>query len=138
MNQAPIYTQHHPRWYRRRVSTYWWTRQWSYFRFIVRELTSLSVAYFVVIILLQLDALNRGPVAYAEFQRWLRTPIAVVLNVIALLFVLFHTVTWFHLAPSAMPMRFRGKRLPDWMVAAPNYVAWVVISAAVAWLLVRK
>jgi hypothetical protein len=28
-----------------------------------------------------------------------------------------------------------GKRLPDWMIAAPNYVAWIVISAAIFWLL---
>ena len=56
---------------------------------------------------------------------------------IALLLILFHTITWFNLAPRAMPLRLRGKRLPDWMVAAPNYVAWVVISAAVAWLILR-
>ena len=138
MNQTPIYTAHHPRWYRKRVSTYWWSSQWSYLKFILRELTSLSVAYFVVIILLQLAALNRGPDAYVRFQNWLKTPTAVVLNIVALLFVLFHTITWFNLAPSAIPVRVRGKRLPDWMVAAPNYVAWVVISAVVAWLILRK
>jgi len=138
MSQTSSYTDYHPRWYRRRVSTYWWTSQWGYFKFILRELTSVSVAYFVVIMLLQLAALDRGPEAYARFQIWLKTPVAVVLNVIALVFVLFHTITWFNLAPSAMPVRVRGKRLPDWMVAAPNYVAWVVISAVVAWLIVRK
>lgn len=138
MNQTPIYTQHHPRWYRKKVSTYWWTSQWSYLKFTLRELTSLSVAYFVVIVLLQLVALERGPDAYARFQTWLKTPVAVVLNVIALLFVLFHTITWFNLAPRAMPVRVRGKRLPDWMVAAPNYVAWIAISAVIAWLILRK
>ena len=138
MNQTPIYKQYHPRWYRTRVSTYWWTRQWSYLKFTLRELTSLSVAYFVVIILLQLVALERGPEAYARFQTWLKTPVAVVLNVIALLFVLFHTITWFNLAPRAMPVRVGGRRLPDWMVAAPNYVAWVAVSAVVAWLIMRK
>src|SRR2546425_8738522 len=105
MSQTPSYTDYHPRWYRRRVSTYWWTSQWGYFKFILRELTSLSVAYFVVIMLLQLAALDRGPEAYARFQIWLKTPVAVVLNVIALVFVLFHTITWFNLAPSAMPVR---------------------------------
>ncbi len=138
MNQTPIYTAHHPRWYRKRVSTYWWSSQWSYLKFILRELTSLSVAYFVVIMLLQLAALNRGPDAYVRFQNWLKTPTAVVLNIVALLFVLFHTITWFNLAPSAIPVRVRGKRLPDWMVAAPNYVAWVVISVVVAWFILRK
>ncbi len=138
MNGPQVYTQHHPRWYRKKVSTYWWTRQWSYLKFTLRELTSLSVAYFVVIMLLQLSALERGPEAYARFQTWLKTPVAVVLNVVALLFVLFHTITWFNLAPRAMPVRVGGKRLPDWMVAAPNYVAWLAISAVVVWLIVGK
>jgi fumarate reductase subunit C len=138
MNQPPVYTQHHPRWYRKRVSTYWWTKQWSYLKFTMRELTSLAVAYFVVIMLLQIAALSHGPDAYTRFQEWLKTPVAIVLNVIALFFVLFHTITWFNLAPQATPVRVRGKRLPDWMVAAPNYVAWVVVSAVVVWLIVRK
>jgi fumarate reductase subunit C len=88
--------------------------------------------------LLQFSALNRGPEAFARFQIWLKSPVAIVLNVIALLLVLFHTITWFNLTPRAMPLRVRGKRLPDWMIAAPNYVAWLLISAAVAWLIVRK
>jgi succinate dehydrogenase subunit C len=138
MSQTPMYSEHHPKWYRRRVSTYWWTSQWSYFKFILRELTSLAVAYFVVIMLLQLGALNRGPEAYARFQTWLKSPVAIVLNVVALLLLLFHTITWFNLTPRAMPVRFRGKRLPDWMIAAPNYVAWLVISAIITWFIVRK
>ena len=138
MNQTPIYTRYHPRWYRRRVSTYWWSGQWSYLKFILRELTSLTVAYFVVIMLLQLAALNRGPDAYARFQIWLKTPVAVVLNVIALLFVLFHTITWFNLAPHAMGLRIRGKRVPAIAIAGPNYVLWLAVSALVAWFILGR
>jgi fumarate reductase subunit C len=61
-----------------------------------------------------------------------------VLNAVALLLALYHTITWFNLAPRAMPVRFGGKRLPDWMVAAPNYVAWVVMSAVIMWFLLRR
>jgi fumarate reductase subunit C len=138
MNKTPAYTQHHPKWYRRRVSTYWWTSQWSYFKFILRELTSLSVAYFVVLVLVLLSALSDGPVAYARFQIWLNSPVAIVLNLVALILVVFHTVTWFNLTPRAMPVRVRGKRLPDWMIAAPNYVAWIVVSVVVIWLIIGK
>ncbi len=132
MKEMPIYTQYHPRWYRKRVSTYWWSRQWSHLRFILRELSSLSVAYFVVLVLLMLRALSQGETSYAEFQEWLKTPLALALNVTGLFFVLFHMITWFNLAPRAMPVRVRGKRVPDWLVAAPNYVAWLAISALIA------
>jgi len=135
MKETPSYTEYHPRWYRARVSTYWWTRQWSYLKFILRELSSLSVAYFVVLTLLELRALSQGEASYAEFQEWLQTPLAIALNTVSLCFVLFHTITWFNLAPKAIPVRVRGKRVPDLLVAAPNYVAWLVISAAVTWLI---
>jgi fumarate reductase subunit C len=59
----------------------------------------------------------------------------VVLNLVSLCFVVFHTVTWFNLAPQAMPVRLRGKRIPGSWVAASNYAAWAVASALVAWLL---
>ena len=44
------------------------------------------------------------------------TPLAIVLNGISFFFVLFHTITWFNLAPKAMVMRVQGKRVPDWAV----------------------
>jgi fumarate reductase subunit C len=59
------------------------------------------------------------------------------LNVVSLLFVIFHAVTWFNLAPKAMVIRLRGKRVPNLAIAGPNYFAWVAISAAVAWILLR-
>ncbi len=86
---------------------------------------------------MQISALSRGPADYAQFQEWLRNPIVIVLNAVSLLFVVFHAVTWFNLAPKAMAIRAGGKRVPDVLIAGPNYVAWLVISAAVAWLLVR-
>jgi len=49
----------------------------------------------------------------------------------------FHAITWFNLAPSAMPVRLGGRRVPDAMVAAPSYVAWIVISAFVSWLVLQ-
>jgi fumarate reductase subunit C len=137
MSQTPSYTEYHPRWYRRRVSIYWWTRSWPYLKFILRELSSIFVAYFVVIVLLLIRALARGPEAYAAFQGWMQTPLLVVLNLIAFLFVLFHTITWFNLAPRAMTVRVRGKRVPDLVIAGQNYLAWLAVSAVVAWLLLR-
>ena len=134
---SPAYTKFHPRWYRAPVSIYWWLGQWRYLKFILRELSSLFVASFVVITLLQVRALRSGPEAYSRFQHWLHTPWAIALNLVSLLFVVFHTITWFNLAPRAMPIRVRGKRLPEFLVAAPNYAVWLVASVVVAWFVLR-
>jgi fumarate reductase subunit C len=134
---VPIYSEFHPRWYRPRVSVYWWLGQWQYLKFILRELSSVFVAAFVVITLFQLRALRHGPEAYARFQHWMQTPLAIALSIISFFFVMLHTITWFNLAPRAMPIRVRGKRVPEFLVAAPNYAFWLVVSVAVAWLVLR-
>ena len=135
MKQQPVYTEYHPKWYRTRVSTYWWFFRWVYLKFILRELSSIFVAYFVVIILLQLNALTKGPKAYADFQEWLKSPLLVALNGISFLFLLYHTITWFNAAPRAMAVYLGGKRVSDLMIALPNYIAWLVISAVLAWII---
>ena len=130
-----VHNEYHPRWYRERVSTYWWLWRWPYLKFVLRELSSVFVAWFVVLTLLQIRALGQGEFAYAELQAWLRTPVVAMLNAVSFLFVLFHSITWFNLAPRAMAFRIGGKRIPDIFIAAPIYVAWVLVSAGIAWLL---
>jgi fumarate reductase subunit C len=130
-------TEFHPRWYRKRLSTWWWLGEWHYLTFILRELSSLSVAWFVVLTLFQLRALSNGPAAYAHFAARLESPLMIALNLLAFGFIVFHTITWFNAAPRAMPVRMGGKRVPEILVAAPNYAMLIVVSAFVAWLLLR-
>jgi len=130
-------TEYLPRTYRARVSTYWWLARWPYLKFILREASSIFVAWGVVVTLLAIRALRRGPAAYADFEAWLRTPVLLTIDVISFFFILFHAVTWFNLAPKAMAVRMGGKRLPNGVIAATNYAAWLVISAALTWVLLR-
>ncbi len=130
-------TEYLPKSYRARMSTYWWLTRWPYLKFILREGSAVFVAWIVIVTLLQIQALSRGPADYAEFQNWLRNPLVMALNVVSFFFVIFHAVTWFNLAPKAMAIRLGGNRLPNLAISGPNYIAWVVISAAVAWILLR-
>lgn len=134
---VPAYTEYHPRWYRPRVSVYWWLGQWHYLKFILREISSVFVAIVVVETLFMLRALRSGPEAYVVFQHRLQTPAALALNLVCFFFVVFHTITWFNLTPRAMTIRVRGRRLPEFLVAAPNYAIWLVVSVAVVWLVAR-
>jgi fumarate reductase subunit C len=131
---SPHYTLYHPTWYRRRMSVFWWLHKASYAWFVARELTSVFVAYVAVLLVLQLRALAQGPEAHARFLSRLASPGFLVLDAIALLFVLFHAITWFNLAPAALVVRVRGRRAPDWAVAGANYAAWLVLSLAIAWM----
>src|SRR5277367_1441191 len=83
MTDQAARTEFHPRWYRKRLSTWWWLGEWHYLTFILRELTSLAVAWFVGLTLFQLRALLNGPDTYAQFSRRLQSPLLIALNVIA-------------------------------------------------------
>jgi fumarate reductase subunit C len=134
---AAAHTPYHPKWYRRRISVWWWLESWNYTRFVLRELTSLGVAFFALVTLWQIRALSRGPTAYARFEARLASPLFVFLDAVAFALVLYHSITWFKAAPSAMAVRIKGKRVPAQVIVAANVAAWLVLSAAVAFMLLR-
>ena len=119
------------------MSVWWWLKNRAYAKFVLREMTSVFVALFAMLYLWQLRALAQGPDAYAQFMARLKTPLFLTVDIVALVFVLFHTITWFNLTPTAMVVRVKGKRVPDGIVAGSNYVAWVFVSAVLAWIFTR-
>jgi fumarate reductase subunit C len=123
--------------YRRPVSTWWWTRRRSYFVFVMRELSSIFVAWFVVYLMLFVYAVGRGEAAYQSFLDWASSPWVTLLNVVALGFVLLHMVTWFNLTPQAMAVRVAGRRVPAWQIVVQQYVGLAVVSGFVFWLVTR-
>ena len=125
-----------PRLYRRRVSLFWWAERRSYLVFILRELSSVFVAWFAVFLLLLIRAVSRGSGEYAAFLDWVATPWVLVLNVVAFAFVLLHAITWFDLTSRATVVRRGGRRVPRWAIAGGGYVAWAVVSVVVAYVLV--
>jgi fumarate reductase subunit C len=129
------YTLHHPRWYRRPVSVFWWLEKRSYVVFVLRELTSVFVALVSLLTLLQVRAILGGREAYEQLMVRLASPPVAGLLFLALVALVFHSVTWFNLAPRAMPVRLRGQRVPDVLIAGGNFAAWLVLSAAMAALL---
>jgi fumarate reductase subunit C len=123
--------------YRRPVPTWWWVRKRSYFVFVMRELSSLFVAWLVVYLLMFLSAVGRSESAYDDFLDWASTPWVVALNVIALLFLALHVVTWFNLTPQAMAVKMGSRPAPPALVIASQYAGLAVTSVLVVWLVVR-
>ncbi len=69
MESLSGYTLYHPKWYRRRVSVWWWLQKRVYAQFVLRELSSLFVAYFALLTLWMLRALASGAASYQHFQK---------------------------------------------------------------------
>lgn len=138
MSATVRHTPFHPRWHRRRMSVWWWLERWSYARFVLRELTSVAVALVAFLTLWQVSALARSPEAYAAFEARLAAPGPLLVSAASFLLLLFHSITWFNLAPKAMVVRVAGRRLPDWAVAGANYAGWLALSLAIALLVLRR
>jgi fumarate reductase subunit C len=124
--------QSEPRTLHRSISNWWWLERRNYLIFILREFSSIFVAYFLLVTLRQLCALARGPAAYAAFQAHMRHPKIVLLNIIALAFLALHTYTWSKLVPKAFFPRRNGHPLPEMTTALPSYILWAVATIIVA------
>jgi succinate dehydrogenase subunit C len=121
--------------FKRKMPILWWIKRASYFRFIFRELTSLAVAYFAILLLLLIKAISQSEDAYHQFNELLKTPIMILLSMVALVGLLYHSVTWFNLAPKAMVVKLGKFRVPDIFIILSNYIGWMVISVIIWWLL---
>jgi fumarate reductase subunit C len=119
--------------YRQPVDRYWWARRRSYLLFTLREISCVFVAWFVVYLLLLVHAIGAGRDSYMRFLDWSANPVVVSVNVVAFIFLLLHAVTWLNLAPRAIVLHVRGRRVPARAVLAGHYAAWLAASAVVAW-----
>ena len=123
--------------YVRPVSTWWWLKKKTYFLFVMRELSSFFVAWFVAFLLVLVASVGRSEAAYQDFLDWASSPWVVILNVVAMVFLVLHIVTWFSLTPKAMDVQVRGRPVPALAVIASQYVGLAAVSAFVYWLVTR-
>ena len=119
------------------------------------------MAWFAVFLMVMVFAIGRGEASYQRFLDFAASPIVIVVNIVALAFAVLHTVTWFMLTPQAMVVRLGGRvpavkmvnvagrtvpaatavrvggRVPAGMVIASQYLGLIVVSAFIAWLVLR-
>lgn len=124
--------------YTRRVPIFWWTRRWVDIRFISRELTSVFVAGYSVIFLFYMRSVSQGPEAFARFSEYLSSPISIFFHCVGLIALLYHSITWFSLAPKAMVIKLGETKVPGVVVALLNYAGWLALSIALIWLALNE
>ena len=117
--------------YRKPISNMWWIKRKPYILFMIRELTSVFVAGYCIFLLVLIFKLGAGSPAYTNFISTLQSPTSIALHSISLVFVLYHTITWFNLTPKILVL-YRGEnRVSQRLVAGIFYVGWIVISVII-------
>jgi fumarate reductase subunit C len=117
--------------YRPKMPATWWLKKKSYFLFMLRELSSVFIALFLLVYLCQIYQLTRGPEAYLSFTQKLSSPGWILFHLIALLFAVYHSVTWFQSSAVVLPVRLGEHLVPRQTVTALHIGAWVVVSLGI-------
>jgi len=109
----------------------WVFRHPRYVRYMLRELSCLFIGAWTLMVVWGLGQLAQGPAAWSAFLEGLRSPASIVFHVATLAFSSYHALTWFNLAPKAMPVQVGEAFVPAGVVAGAHFTAWALLSAAV-------
>ena len=115
----------------RPVPSTWWLKRRVYFLFILRELTSVFIAVYLILFLNLLYQLSLGRQAYEIYLDFLATPGMIVFHAVAFVAALYHTFTWFGLLPNIIVLRIGENRVPSRLITGANYVPWIAVSAII-------
>lgn len=114
--------------------TGWWLRQPRYIRYMMREISSLFIGLYVLVLIAGLYQLSRGQAAYEAFLATAKGPAGLVLAVLAIIFASYHTISWFQVTPKAMPLMFGGRRVRGAIIVTAHWLGFVLVSATL-WIL---
>lgn len=107
----------------------WWRKNPFFVCYMAREATALIVAAYALFMLAGLLALASGKPAYEAWLACVRSPVSVMLHLIVLAGMVYHSWTWFAIMPKTMPpLLVRGKRVPAHLITLAGVVAAVASS----------
>lgn len=98
--------------------------------YALRELTSFFVAGYAIFLLVVLYYANQGK---EQFGRWffdkvLQSRLSLVLHLIVLAFVIFHSVASFNSMGRLVVVRRGEERVSPVLIAELNYALWLIVS----------
>ena len=106
------------------VNKLWWLKNRVYTKYMIRELT----AVFCLWVAIELLLFSASPLFSTEPDLWVsdfvQKPWVIALNIISLVAVLFHAVTWFNIMPKAVRL-FRSRAPEETRLVPP--IVWILL-----------
>jgi succinate dehydrogenase subunit C len=125
--------------YMRQMSkTSWFMTHARYKSYMLHEVSSLFVGLYMALLIAGLFRLGSGPDAWAGFLAFVKSPIVVILSLIAFALFIVHTVSWFQAVPQAMRIQQGEHFVPGKLIVGGHYAVlgafslFVLILAGVA------
>jgi fumarate reductase subunit C len=111
--------------------TSWYFRHPRYLRYMSREITSIFIGAYCVLLVVGLQRLAAGPAAWEGFLLALQSPVSIVFQFLSLVAAVYHAATWFNATQKAMPLQIGEDFVPGNVISGAHYAAWVVLSVVV-------
>ncbi len=111
--------------------TTWFLTQNRYKVYMLHEITSIFVAIYTAILIVGLFRLAQGPEAWQGWLAAVTSPIGVIFHVLAFIFALIHTTSWFKAVPQAMRIQRGEDFVPGKLIIGAHYGVWTAVSVVV-------
>ncbi|MCB1869310.1 MAG: fumarate reductase subunit C [Gammaproteobacteria bacterium] len=102
----------------------WWKKNPYFIEYMIHESTALFVAGYAFVLLVGLIRLGQGEAAWNGWLDALRSPVSLIFHLVFLVFILYHTYTWFKIMPITMPpVIVGGKRVGPGVITGSGLLA---------------
>jgi len=109
----------------------WWKRNSFFMAYMLRELTSVAVLAYAVVLAVGLVRLAQGPDQWNGFIEAITSPVGVALHLVILASMVIHTKSWFEIMPKTMPpVVINGKTIPATTITRLGWLASLVVFMA--------
>ena len=112
----------------RAKSNAWWNRSWAYRLFLLRELSAVAVAAYIVLFLVLVTQVRDGAGAFNDYLDLLKSPLFWIIHAVILGFAQLHSSTWFRAVPKSMPLKLGGRPVPPEAMIFGMYGLWAGAS----------
>lgn len=107
----------------------WWKKNPYFIEYMIHESTALFVAAYAFTLLVGLIRLGQGEAAWNGWLEALSTPWSLIVHLIFLVAILYHTYTWFKIMPITMPpIIVGGKKVGPGVITGSGLLAALVAS----------
>ncbi len=116
----------------------WFLERPAYIRFMIRELTSVFITGYLIVLVITLARAGGGEAGAAAWLQTLSGAGWKAAHALALAAAVWHSVTWFNSVPQAIPVFLGEKRLSAPLAAAAmGYGPWLTVTAVIVWAVLR-
>ncbi len=118
--------------YIRPMPANWWRHNRYLVQFMIRELTAVFVGGYALFLLVMLCHFKQGTESFhLFFVHTLLSPWVILLQLVALAFVVYHAITTWNAAPVLMVIWRGDEKVDPKLIIRANYAAWLVVTLIV-------